>query len=115
MFLVGRDYQGGAKDWNAARLADTLDLPGAALAPVLAGLEQAKLLVATEKDYFVPGRDPHSIKVSDIIEALRRPQHGRAMLIGHAVPQARELIARIDATVQRDLGDRSLADFIGGI
>ena len=74
MFLVGRDYQGGAKDWNAARLADALDLPGAALAPVLAGLEQAKLLVATEKDYFVPGRDPHSIKVSDIIEALRRPQ-----------------------------------------
>ena len=89
--------------------------PGAALAPVLAGLEQAKLLVATEKDYFVPGRDPHSIKVSDIIEALRRPQQGRAMLIGHAVPQARELIARIDATVHRDLGDRSLADFIGGI
>ena len=28
MFLVGRDYQGGAKDWNAARLADALDLPG---------------------------------------------------------------------------------------
>jgi membrane protein len=115
MFLVGRDYQGGAVDWNAARLADALDVPGAALAPVLAGLAQAKLLVATEKDYFVPGRDPHSIKLYDIIDALRRPQHGRTMLIGHAIPQARELIARIDATVHRDLGDRSLAEFIDGI
>jgi hypothetical protein len=37
------------------------------------------------------------------------------MLIGHAIPQARELIARIDATVHRDLGDRSLAEFIDGI
>jgi DNA-binding IscR family transcriptional regulator len=115
MYLVGRDYQSGAAHWNAARLADTLDVPGAALAPVLAGLEQATLLVATEREYFLPGRDPHSIKVSDIIEALRRPQQGRAILVGHAIPQARELIARIDAAVHRDLGDRSLADFIGGI
>jgi DNA-binding IscR family transcriptional regulator len=100
--------------WNAARLADTLDVPGAALAPVIAGLEQATLLVATEREYLVPGRDPHSIKLSDIIEALRRPQHARTILLGHAIPQARELIARIDATVHRDLGDRSLGDFIGG-
>jgi membrane protein len=114
MFLVARDYQGGAVDWNAARLADTLDLPGAALAPVLAGLQQAQLLVATEKDYLVPGRDPHSIKLHDIIDALRRPQHGRALLAGHAIPQARELIARIDATVHQDLGERSLAEFIDG-
>jgi membrane protein len=115
MYLVGRDYQSGAGHWNAARLADTLDVPGAALAPVVAGLEQAKLLVATEKENYVPGRDPHSIKLSDIIEALRRPQHGRAIVVGRAIPQAQELIARIDATVHRDLGDRSLADFIGGV
>jgi len=114
MYLVGRDYQSGTVHWNAARLADTLDVPGAALAPVIAGLEQATLLVATEREYFVPGRDPHSIKLSDIIEALRRPQHARTILLGHAIPQARELIARIDATVHRDLGDRSLGDFIGG-
>jgi membrane protein len=115
MYLVGRDYQSGGVKWNAARLADTLDVPGAALAPVVAGLEQAKLLVATEKECFVPGRDPHGIKLSDIIEALRRPQHGRAILVGHAIPEAQALVARIDATVHRDLGDRSLADFIGGI
>src|ERR1700734_13888 len=79
MYLVGRDYQSGAVHWNASRLADTLDIPGAALAP--------------EKEYFMPGRDPHTIKLSDIIEALRRPQPGRTILLGHAIPQARELIA----------------------
>jgi membrane protein len=115
MYLVGRDYQSGAERWDAARLADTLDVPGAALAPVLASLEQARLLVATEKDCFLPGRDPHGVKLSDVIEALRRPQHGRAILVGRAIPQAQELIARIDASLHRDLGDRSLADFIAGI
>jgi membrane protein len=115
MYLVGRDYQSGAVDWNAPRLADALDVPGAALAPVIACLEQGKLLVATEKECFLPGRDPHAIKLSAIIEALRLPQHGRAILVGRPVPAARELIAHIEAAVRRDLADRSLADFIGGI
>jgi len=114
MYLVGRDYQSGVAEWNAARLATELDVPAAALAPVLACLEQAKLLVATENECFLPARDPGSIKLSDIIETLHRPQHGRAILVGSAVPAAQELIAHIEAAVRRDLGDRSLADFIGG-
>jgi membrane protein len=115
MYLIGRDYQKGAVDWNTARLADTLDLPAAALAPVLAALERAKLLVTTEKEYFLPGRDPHGIKLSDIVDTLRRPQHGRTLLAGRALPQAQELIAHTEACLHRDLGERSLADFIGGI
>jgi len=114
MYLVARDYLSGAAAWSAARLADTLDVPAAALAPVVTSLEKAKLLVATEKDCFLPGRDPHSIKLSDIVETLRRPQHGRAILVGRAIPQAQELIAHIQACVHRDLGERSLAEFIGG-
>ncbi len=114
MYLVGRDYQSGGAHWNAARLADTLDVPAAALAPLLASLEQAKLLVATEKECFLPGRDPHNIKLAVIIETLRRPQHGRAILVGTAVPAAQELSAHIEAQLRRDLGDRSLADFISG-
>jgi membrane protein len=114
MYLVARDYLSGATGWNAARLADTLDVPAAALAPVVTSLEKAKLLVATEKDCFLPGRDPHSIKLSDIVETLRRPQHGRTILVGRAIPQAQELIAHIQACVHRDLGERSLAEFIGG-
>ena len=114
MYLVARDYLSGAAGWNAARLADTLDVPAAALAPVVTSLEKAKLLVATEKDCFLPGRDPHSIKLSDIVETLRRPQHGRTILVGRAIPQAQELIAHIQACVHRDLGERSLAEFIGG-
>jgi membrane protein len=112
MYLVGRDYESGVADWSAPRLAATLDIPGAALAPVLASLEQAGLLVATETECFLPGRDPHSIKLSLIIQALRVPQPGRSILVGSAVAPAEELIASIEVAIRRDLGDRSLADLI---
>jgi membrane protein len=115
MYLVGRDYQSGTVDWNAARLADALDLPAAALAPLLARLEQGKLLVTTEKENLVPGRDPHSIKLSDIFAALRRPQHDRAILVGKPAAPAERLVAHIDATMRRELGERSLAEFIGEV
>ena len=58
MYLIGRDFGGGKSYWSAGRLAAEFDLPGMALAPVLARLERAGLLVVTEKEQLVPGRDP---------------------------------------------------------
>jgi membrane protein len=113
MYLIGRDYRSGASNWDARRLPAELDVPIAALAPVLGSLEQAGLIVATENESFVPGRDPQSIKLSAIIDALRAPQTGRVTLTGSPVAPAAELIARIDEAMRRDLGDRSLGDLIG--
>ena len=114
MYLVARDYLSGAAGWSAgaprrharrsrgsARTGG--HVPGEGEAP---GRDRER--------FFLPGRDPHSIKLSDIIETLRRPQHGRTILVGRAIPQAQELIAHIEACVHRDLGERSLAEFIGG-
>lgn len=112
MYLIGRDYQSGAPHWNAARLAAALDVPAAVLMPVITCLEQAALLIATENECFLPGRDPHGIKLALIVETLRRC--GRPTRVGNAVRPAQELMASIEAAMRRDLGDRSLADFVGG-
>src|ERR1700734_2668048 len=61
MYLIGRDYGTGRSFWTADRLATELDIPGIALAPVLARLERGGLILATEKEQFVPGRDPAGI------------------------------------------------------
>src|SRR5258708_26295063 len=61
MYLIGRHFAAGKRYWNAGRLAAELDIPGIALAPVLARLERAGLIVATEDELFVPGRDPEGI------------------------------------------------------
>jgi membrane protein len=112
LYLIGRDYRRGTGHWNALHLAAELDVPGAALAPVLMCLEQAGLIVATEKEHFLPGRDPAAVKLSAVIDALRVPQKGRSALTGRAAAPAAAVIAEVDEAMRRDLGDRSLADLI---
>src|SRR6202041_2369488 len=48
MYLIGRDYGTGKSSWDAGRLAAELDVPGIALAAVLARLERSGLVVGPE-------------------------------------------------------------------
>jgi membrane protein len=112
MYLIGRDYHAGLTNWSALRLAAELDIPGAGLAPVLTALEQSGLIVATEKESFVPGRDPEAIKLSAVIDAMRSPHRGRSVLTGCAVAPAAALVGEVDSAMRKGLGERSLKDFI---
>jgi len=112
MYLIGRDYEAGNSPWDAGRLAAELDVPGIALAPVLARLERAGLIVATDKELFVPGRDPDGILLADIVEAVRTLQIGRLTLEIHGVAAAAHVMREVEAAVREGLGARSLKDLI---
>jgi membrane protein len=111
MYLVGRDYRRGTP-WNALRLAAELDVPIAALGPLLACLEQARLIVATDKTCLLPGRDPAAVKLSAIIDALRMPKNDRPALTWRAAAPADAVITEVDEAMRRGLGERSLKDLI---
>src|SRR6202521_4479162 len=83
MYLIGGDYGTGKRYWNTGRLAAELDVPSIALVPVLARLERAGLIVATEKEMFVPGREPEGILLADIVNAVRTLQIGRLTIEVH--------------------------------
>jgi membrane protein len=112
MYLIGRDYGTGEKYWNTGRLAAELDVPGIALVPVLARLERAGLIVATEKEFFVPGRDPASILLADIVHAVRTMQVGRLTIEVHGAASAAQVMREAEAAVRERLGTRSLKDLI---
>jgi membrane protein len=112
MYLIGRDYGTGKGHWNAVRLAAELDVPGIALAPVLAHLERAGLIVATEKEQFVPGREPAGILLADILDVVRTLQIGRLAIEAHAVTAAAEVMRQVEAAMREGLGTRSLKDLI---
>jgi membrane protein len=112
MVLIARDYRRGLPHWSAPRLAAELDVPRAALAPLLAALDKAGLLTETEKEQFVPGRDPESIPLSAIITAVRSPASGRSTPPIRAVAPAVKVLAQIDVALERELGERSLKDLI---
>ncbi len=114
MYLIGRDYGAGKTYWSAARLAAEFDVPGVALAPVLARLERGGLIVATDNEQFVPGRDPEGILLADILDAVRMLQAGR-LLIELRPPEAVAGVVReVEAAMRERLGTRSLKDLIAG-
>jgi membrane protein len=112
MALIGRDYTDGKGYWSSNALAANLDIPSTALAPVLASLERGGLIVATEKEQFLPARDVSSIRLIDIIEAVRSRHTGRLQLDMHPQPCASSVMEEIDVAIKNKLGARSLKDLI---
>ena len=112
MYLIGRDYGTGKRYWDTGRLAAELDVPGIALVPVLARLERAGLIVATEKELFVPGREPGGILLADIVDAVRTLQIGRLTIEVHGAASAAQVMREMEAAVRERLGTRSLKDLI---
>jgi membrane protein len=112
MYLIGRDYGAGQSYWNAGRLAAELDVPSIVLAPVLARLERSGLILATEKEQFVPGRDPAGILLADILHAVRNLQIGRLTLQVQRVPAAVQVMSEVETATRQRLGNQSLKDLI---
>jgi membrane protein len=112
MYLIGRDYGAGQRYWNAGRLAAELDVPSIVLAPVLARLERSGLILATEKEQFVPGRDPAGILLADILHAVRNLQIGRLTLQVQRVPAAVQVMSEVETATRQRLGNQSLKDLI---
>jgi membrane protein len=112
MYLIGRDYEAGKRYWDTGRLAAELDVPSIALVPVLARLERAGLIVATEKELFVPGRDPDGILLADIVDAVRTLQISRLKIEVRGVTIAARVLREVEAAVRGSLGTRSLKDLI---
>jgi membrane protein len=112
MYLIGRDFEAGQGYWNAGRLAAELDVPSIALAPVLARLERGGLIVATEKEQFVPGRDPAGILLADILHAVRTLQISRLTIDVHRLSNAAQVMGEVEAAMRERLGSQSLKDLI---
>lgn len=93
MYLIVNDYRSAQHRWTINGIAEHLDLPGAALGPIMDALEQRKLLLVAEDDTWVPARDPHTIGLHDVLDAVRHdtagPRLGRLRDIAPAVQAAR--------------------------
>lgn len=87
-----------------AELARLLDFPARSLEEVTSRLEQGGYLALTDDGDFVPGRDPETIPLADVLAAVRGPQQQDrdAMIAG--------LLGEIRAAEAERLGGRTVAD-----
>ncbi len=104
MYLIVCDYQGSQRRWTINALADHLDLPGAALGPIVTALESKGLLLLADDDTWVPARDPAKIELTDVLDAVRQdtagPRLGKIRDIAPAVAAARSAEGALKGALQ---------------
>jgi len=112
MYLVARDYQQGVLRWTLNDLSEQFDVPARALKPVIETLENHELLVTTDDDRYVPGRDPAHIGLTEVFDALRNDaRNPRIPKVRSAA--AAEAVAQHAAEVMRQsLQNRTLAELV---
>jgi membrane protein len=76
------------------------------------GLERGGLIVATEKEQFVPARDLAGILLAEILDAVRTLQTGRLPLEVRQVPAAAQVMREVQAAMRERLGTQSLKDLL---
>jgi len=114
MYLIGRDFGAGKTYWTSDGLAAELDIPSTALATVLACLERGGLIVATEKEEFLPARDLAGIRLINVIDEVRTRHPGRLMIDMRSVPSATRVMNDVERAIREELGDRTLKEWIDG-
>jgi membrane protein len=112
MFLVGRTHLTGGQRWTVNRLAAELALPGIAVAQIGAALESAGLLIVTEDDELVPGRDIGRITLLEILEVARNQRSGHSLQRGIDIPAVDRLGARLEEAWRQCCAGRTLRDLI---
>jgi membrane protein len=112
MVLVAQDHAAANRAWSADRLAAALGLPLGALLPVLAGLEQARLLRALSPGAFVLGAEPEKISLAAIVAAARDSHSSRLSVAVRSAPGCLAVIDDIDAAVKERLAERTLRDLL---
>ncbi|MDE2295817.1 MAG: YihY/virulence factor BrkB family protein [Gammaproteobacteria bacterium] len=110
MYRLGQDHRDGGGGWSPARLADALDIGGAALDPLIEDLEHAGL-IATGDDEVRLGRDPRAIRLADVLAAVRAPRPAQPAAAGVAEP-ADALVRALERAASDVLAARSLADWV---
>lgn len=118
LYLAARRHLDGGPAWTAEAFSRRLQLPLDAILEVLELLEARGLMASStsrETAGYLPARALESIKLSDVLEAIRTGDEV-PMLAADRVPAegpVDEIEARIDAAIGGVVGDLTLRDLAG--
>jgi membrane protein len=112
MYLVARTHMSGGLRWTVNRLAGEIGLPGIAVAQIGGTLEKSGLLIVTEDDEFVPGRDIGRITVQEILDVARNQRSGHSAVRGLQIPSVDRLSENLERAWRECVAGRTLRDLL---
>lgn len=112
MYLIGRAFRDGKSSETVRSLANHMKMPSVTLTPIIAGLEAENLLLSTESEDLVPGRELSRIKLRDILAVVRDHGETGSYRDPEWEPTILELGDKLDASVATAIGEQTLADVL---
>jgi membrane protein len=112
MYLVARSHLQGGERWSVNALAADLQVPGVVVTRLADALEAAGLLVTTERETLVPGRDAGRIRLHDILGVARSANsvHGDNRSSAPAAVVA--VCAQLESAWREAVGERDLESLV---
>jgi len=112
MYLVGRSFRHPDKTITIGQISEQLRIPSIALNPIVLSLETAGLLISTDTEELLPGREMSRMRLQDILNVVR----SQGETVSDRSPNWAEGIDRIgtqlETAVSRVAGSRTLADLL---
>jgi len=112
MFLVGKEFRDPEGGVTLSKLSSRLQIPAITLAPISTALETSGLLIGTEHEGLLPGREMSRITLIDIVSVVR--QEGETG--SHEDPKWSDSIEMLgkglDTAVADILSDKTLAELL---
>lgn len=112
MYLVGRSHAQGSATWTVTSLSAELGLPGIAVAQLVATFEAAGLLLATDDERLLPGRDIGHIRLQDILDVARNQKNGHAPARDLSLPPVDRLTRALDDAWRSCCEERTLGELV---
>jgi membrane protein len=112
MFHIGVAFRNPGETVTAAEISERVNIPSIALAPIIAVLEEAGLILPTENENLLPGREMSRTRLAEILDVVRvRGETG-----SHREPNwsasINELGDKLDGAVTGIVGERALSDLL---
>ncbi len=114
MLAAAKAFREGAPQPTIGDAAESAGLPTLVVLPVLQRLVAANLLNRTGKDQLYPQRDPATIRLIDVINAVRDPQVIDIFTLGQWPMVVHGVSNGIDDALDAELGDLNVYDLLDG-
>jgi len=112
MFYVGIAFRNANVSHTAADIGDKLKIPTITLAPIVTALEEAGLLLTTDEEELLPGREISRIHLGDILGVVRVKGDTGSHRRPRWSPIVDEFGDSLDHAIADIVGDRTLADLL---
>ncbi len=112
MFLTGSAFRSAGPALSFGELSKELGIPSLGLTPVVNALENAGLLITTDREELLPGREMSRIRLNEILDVVRVKGETGSDRAPTWTEGIETVGRRLDAAFATVIGERTLADLL---